>query len=893
MADRSNYTANPAAAIATSPEWRVGSGTATLTRLTGLTLERTTGVRATCGAAGRYASNVRGYDLNGNQGQLNPAAGQVFTASATVRFGVVRSPRFQIQWFTAAGGFISATQADPVGLTSGAWTRLAITGTAPANTGRAEVVINDLAGVVGDTLDMTMVLFELAPAPAGAYFDGDSVGGAWLGAVGQSQSTFTEAPPDPLLWVGDLETGDLSQFRDDNPGDHESPNESEVVASPVRDGGFALRSTVSATTTTSNPSGQQRAERETQFRDVVAGDELWFAQSVRLLPGFPISPGTFQLVTQWKNRIGGSPPLALHVENGDYELQGGFGYPGGPRSMPSQDLGPAVTGVWVDWLWHVRFEEGPDAGTVSIWRNGVQLLTDYVPPGGTLYPGSTSYLKIGLYRGITAAVPAAVVHDEMRVGTTREAVEIAPLAEMTASSALLLGGTAATESSRSATAEDAVVLDAEGASSKIGAATTSGRLGLASTVAAIKSGTASGTGALALGGATATARTSSADVETPLALFADVTTTAERAVVEVASPVVLATTAASARTSSVAAASPLPLRFGVASARRSTVTAVAPLTLSGDVAADAERSATVSADLVLTGTTSVAKSSSTASTAPLGLDAEVLSSRDRITRVTSALPLAAAVALDREASAAAASGLTLGSAIAVDRVSTTSAEASLLLAADATGVKAGSATTDVPIRLGGDVDATKATSTVTASPLPLAGTTASDRSARVDVAAAVRFEANATTARTSATTANDELLLAADASTARTTSVTAASTILFGSDVQSGLGLQVIVRSPLALDCGASVIKRATTSTSSPLALADGAVTDRASTALVVGRLLLAADLALDTERTGTVTARLLLAAVATAALPPVMFPPRLGQPVVEELLVVGRPSTT
>ena len=33
-----------------------------------------------------------------------------------------------------------------------------------------------------------------------------------------------------------------------------------------------------------------------------------------------------------------------------------------------------------------------------MWIDGQQKLTDFRPPGGTLYPGKSSYWKIGLYR---------------------------------------------------------------------------------------------------------------------------------------------------------------------------------------------------------------------------------------------------------------------------------------------------------------------------------------------------------------------------------------------------------------------------------------------------------------------------------------------------------------
>lgn len=224
-----------------------------------------------------------------------------------------------------------------------------------------------------------------------------------------------------LLWNGNFETGNFSQYQD-NPWDHQPPQEVTIVTSPVRVGGYAFRARINGT----SENGQQRAELVPEWRNIVEGDDLWVAFAVYLAPGFPTTVA-WQSIAQFKNTALGSPPLELDVESGQFYLSGGYDHPDGNRSMPYQQLGGgAVTGQWVDWLLHVKFSSNPTVGTVDIWRDGVQVLTAYKPPGGTLYPSQESYVKMGIYRSpslSTASIPTLYM-DEWKIGTTRADVEI-------------------------------------------------------------------------------------------------------------------------------------------------------------------------------------------------------------------------------------------------------------------------------------------------------------------------------------------------------------------------------------------------------------------------------------------------------------------------------------
>ena len=162
-----------------------------------------------------------------------------------------------------------------------------------------------------------------------------------------------------------------------------------VGTTPPRMDGDALRFAVSGP--------YQRTELEPAVPALKEGDELYFAFSVRLDEDFPADGSSRQVITQWKNDSPGSAPVDLRVWNGQLVLHGGHGHPSGPSTF-TRSLGPAPVGRWSDVVVRVRFSANPDEGSVSAWQDGEQEVGCYHPPGGTLYPGQTSYLKTGLAR---------------------------------------------------------------------------------------------------------------------------------------------------------------------------------------------------------------------------------------------------------------------------------------------------------------------------------------------------------------------------------------------------------------------------------------------------------------------------------------------------------------
>lgn len=210
-----------------------------------------------------------------------------------------------------------------------------------------------------------------------------------------------------LLWVGDMETGDFSQF-DDTPWNQVGSPDPEIVSDRVRDGKRALAVTI--------PPGGNRNELVPDIPKLTEGDELYFGFSTYLAPGFPVDAG-WQVLAQWKNDGTGSPPVSLKVENGQFLVHGGYGHPSGNREF-RVPIGPAKAGVWDDWVWHIRFSDTPSKGFVEVWRNGEVAVERFSPDSGTLYPGLDSYLKIGYYRNPGIDTEGTVYIDNWRIGSS-------------------------------------------------------------------------------------------------------------------------------------------------------------------------------------------------------------------------------------------------------------------------------------------------------------------------------------------------------------------------------------------------------------------------------------------------------------------------------------------
>lgn len=222
----------------------------------------------------------------------------------------------------------------------------------------------------------------------------------------------------PEIWSGNLETADRSQFLE-APWEVVDADEPEVVTGPTRAGDYALRVSIPAGATTD--SYGNRSEVVPDIPKLLPGDTYVFGVSMYLEQGFPIDDA-WQVVTQWKSPVDGSPPIELNVEHGEFGLCGGEGHPEDAGHF-CKSLGVAETGRWIDWVFLITFALDSDSSSIQVWRDGREALAPFSPPGGTLYPdddGGSGYWKVGYYRKSGISAEGTVYYDNVTLRSVRD-----------------------------------------------------------------------------------------------------------------------------------------------------------------------------------------------------------------------------------------------------------------------------------------------------------------------------------------------------------------------------------------------------------------------------------------------------------------------------------------
>jgi hypothetical protein len=176
---RRNECTNPALG-ADATGWAPSNATGG--RVTVAGFGRPDAYRVTCSVDGGYHARGPRWDL---------AAGDVVTVSGYVIGSSPGNTDLQIQWFSTAG-YLSATSGATRSEgteTAGTLHRFVLLGTAPADTAYAHVILADYAGLAGETLDVTMFLYERGDTGTLAYGDGETTGWQWDGTRYNSTSS--------------------------------------------------------------------------------------------------------------------------------------------------------------------------------------------------------------------------------------------------------------------------------------------------------------------------------------------------------------------------------------------------------------------------------------------------------------------------------------------------------------------------------------------------------------------------------------------------------------------------------------------------------------------------------------------------------------------------------
>lgn len=211
-----------------------------------------------------------------------------------------------------------------------------------------------------------------------------------------------------VLWRGDFETGDRSQW---SKAQEVSPDRLQVVADPVRQGGFALRVEVRQGDDPINASGNRAELVLTSIREV-EGNERYYARSTLWPDDYPYA-ATWQLFTQWHHEGNtGSPPMEFYVNGDNLQL----------RANASEVVwtAPLERGGWHDFVFHVMWSSDPRVGFVELWYDEELVLPKRFV--ATMYAGQGNYLKMGLYRNESISEVGVLYHDGMIMATSLDDV---------------------------------------------------------------------------------------------------------------------------------------------------------------------------------------------------------------------------------------------------------------------------------------------------------------------------------------------------------------------------------------------------------------------------------------------------------------------------------------
>lgn len=213
---------------------------------------------------------------------------------------------------------------------------------------------------------------------------------------GSSSSGTGSGSGSGVVWRGDFETGDRTQWSGTQ---MVSSDRLQVVSSPARQGGYAIKVTVKQGDNPISASGNRN--ELVKMTNEKEGDEYFYRWSTMWASDYP-SAATWQLFTQWHHSgDSGSPPVEFYVNGETIYLR-----VQGSTVVWSTKL---VRGQWQDFIFHVKWSANSSVGFVELYYNGQLVLPKrYV---ATMYSGQTNYLKVGLYRNSTIAPTGVVYHD--------------------------------------------------------------------------------------------------------------------------------------------------------------------------------------------------------------------------------------------------------------------------------------------------------------------------------------------------------------------------------------------------------------------------------------------------------------------------------------------------
>jgi hypothetical protein len=208
------------------------------------------------------------------------------------------------------------------------------------------------------------------------------------------------------VWVGDFETGDLSQFSTLN-RTVGGVDYITVVSDVVLDGTHAGR--IALHDDAVWPNGLKRVElhHSPAAGRTAEGAALWFAWSFYLPETLPTDPD--QTIGYWESNTSYHQLMAFTVSGEDVTFY---------TQLPSyaerwHGTGIVTAGTWHRIAMHVVWSQSETTGRVDVYFDGTQVVTDLAV--ATLADGNDAFTQFGLLRGAIefTDVPVIYVDDAM------------------------------------------------------------------------------------------------------------------------------------------------------------------------------------------------------------------------------------------------------------------------------------------------------------------------------------------------------------------------------------------------------------------------------------------------------------------------------------------------
>jgi hypothetical protein len=201
----------------------------------------------------------------------------------------------------------------------------------------------------------------------------------------------------------------------------------------ARTGSQSMKLSISAPSATANTNDPGRCQPQASLSSHV-GDDRYYGLSVYYDAGWEQATA---------NQLGGRSYFLGGIgqrysgtgENGPGANLGIGSFSGGPRfrtsinttsnttsSNSEIDLGPFVTGQWVDFVWHVRWKQD-NTGILEAWRNGTKMGSW---SGRTVLTNVSAskvamHYRNGVYEGVKVNATRTLYVDNSRVCTTYDA----------------------------------------------------------------------------------------------------------------------------------------------------------------------------------------------------------------------------------------------------------------------------------------------------------------------------------------------------------------------------------------------------------------------------------------------------------------------------------------